>query len=125
MSAQSFCLVAVALLASCRYSSPEGQRSRAAARAPRLATSWDIPEVNPCAILSRTAVETLTGTSVADPWPGETAMDGSACQYAGSGPFVITLGFMSTNAYDHYYVARGDQIVDVWPIMGRSGSAQR
>ncbi len=32
---------------------------------------------------------------------------------------------MSTNVYDRYYVARGDQIVDVWPIMGRSGAAQR
>jgi D-serine deaminase-like pyridoxal phosphate-dependent protein len=31
----------------------------------------------------------------------------------------------STNAFDRYYIARGDQIVDVWPIMGRSGSAQR
>jgi len=32
---------------------------------------------------------------------------------------------MSTNAFDRYYVARGDQIVDVWPIMGRTGAAQR
>ena len=32
---------------------------------------------------------------------------------------------MSTNCYDRYYVAKGDQIVDVWPIMGRSGAAQR
>jgi D-serine deaminase-like pyridoxal phosphate-dependent protein len=32
---------------------------------------------------------------------------------------------MSTNCYDRYYVARGEQIVDVWPIMGRGGSAQR
>ena len=32
---------------------------------------------------------------------------------------------MSTNAFDRYYVAKGDQIVDVWPIMGRSGSTQR
>ena len=32
---------------------------------------------------------------------------------------------MSTNGYDRYYVARGEQIVDVWPIMGRSGAAQR
>ena len=31
----------------------------------------------------------------------------------------------STNYYDRYYVARGDQIVDVWPIMGRSGAPQR
>jgi D-serine deaminase-like pyridoxal phosphate-dependent protein len=31
----------------------------------------------------------------------------------------------STNCYDRYFVARGEQIVDVWPIMGRSGSAQR
>jgi D-serine deaminase-like pyridoxal phosphate-dependent protein len=31
----------------------------------------------------------------------------------------------STNYYDRYYVARGEQIVDVWPIMGRSGAAQR
>jgi D-serine deaminase-like pyridoxal phosphate-dependent protein len=32
---------------------------------------------------------------------------------------------MSTNAFDRYYVARNNQIVDVWPIMGRSGAAQR
>jgi D-serine deaminase-like pyridoxal phosphate-dependent protein len=32
---------------------------------------------------------------------------------------------MSTNAYDRYYVAQGDKIVDVWPIMGRAGAAQR
>jgi D-serine deaminase-like pyridoxal phosphate-dependent protein len=32
---------------------------------------------------------------------------------------------MSTNVYDRYYIARGEQIVDVWPIMGRSGAAQR
>ena len=32
---------------------------------------------------------------------------------------------MSTNAFDRYYVAKGDQIVDVWPIMGRTGPAQR
>lgn len=31
----------------------------------------------------------------------------------------------STNVYDRYYVAKGDNIVDVWPIMGRSGVAQR
>jgi D-serine deaminase-like pyridoxal phosphate-dependent protein len=32
---------------------------------------------------------------------------------------------MSVNVYDRIYVARGEQIVDVWPIMGRSGAAQR
>ncbi len=32
---------------------------------------------------------------------------------------------MSTNAFDRYYVTRGDQVVDVWPIMGRGGVAQR
>jgi 3-hydroxy-D-aspartate aldolase len=32
---------------------------------------------------------------------------------------------MSTNVYDCYYVARGERIVDVWPIMGRAGAAQR
>lgn len=31
----------------------------------------------------------------------------------------------STNAFDRYYVAQGDRIVDIWPIMGRSGAAQR
>jgi D-serine deaminase-like pyridoxal phosphate-dependent protein len=31
----------------------------------------------------------------------------------------------STNCYDRYFVAKGDQIVDVWPIMGRSGAPQR
>jgi D-serine deaminase-like pyridoxal phosphate-dependent protein len=32
---------------------------------------------------------------------------------------------MSTAVYDRYYIARGDRIVDVWPIMGRGGAAQR
>ena len=32
---------------------------------------------------------------------------------------------MSVNVYDRIYVARGEQIVDVWPIMGRSGAPQR
>jgi len=31
----------------------------------------------------------------------------------------------STNAFDRYYIAQGDKIVDVWPIMGRGGAAQR
>ena len=31
----------------------------------------------------------------------------------------------STNVFDRYYIAKGDQIVDVWPIMGRGGAAQR
>ena len=32
---------------------------------------------------------------------------------------------MSTAVYDRYYVARGEEIVDLWPIMGRGGAAQR
>ena len=32
---------------------------------------------------------------------------------------------MSTNVFDRYYVTRGEQVVDVWPIMGRAGAAQR
>jgi hypothetical protein len=32
---------------------------------------------------------------------------------------------MSTNCYDRYFIAKGDDIVDVWPIMGRSGAVQR
>lgn len=32
---------------------------------------------------------------------------------------------MSTSVYDRYYIARGDRIVDSWPIMGRAGAAQR
>lgn len=31
----------------------------------------------------------------------------------------------STNVYDRYYIARGENIVDAWPVMGRSGAAQR
>ncbi len=32
---------------------------------------------------------------------------------------------MSVNVYDRIYVARGESIMDVWPIMGRSGAPQR
>lgn len=31
----------------------------------------------------------------------------------------------STNVYDRYYVAKNNQIVDVWPIMDRAGAPQR
>jgi D-serine deaminase-like pyridoxal phosphate-dependent protein len=31
----------------------------------------------------------------------------------------------STNAFDRYYVTQGEKVVDVWPIMGRTGAAQR
>jgi D-serine deaminase-like pyridoxal phosphate-dependent protein len=31
----------------------------------------------------------------------------------------------SVNVYDRLYIARGEQIVDMWPIMGRSGAPQR
>lgn len=32
---------------------------------------------------------------------------------------------VSTAAYDRYYITRGDQVIDTWPIMGRAGAAQR
>jgi D-serine deaminase-like pyridoxal phosphate-dependent protein len=32
---------------------------------------------------------------------------------------------VSTAAYDRYYVTRGDQVIDIWPIMGRGGAPQR
>ncbi|MBI1898709.1 MAG: alanine racemase [Acidobacteria bacterium] len=32
---------------------------------------------------------------------------------------------MTTNCYDRYYVCDGENVVDVWPIMGRSGAVQR
>jgi D-serine deaminase-like pyridoxal phosphate-dependent protein len=32
---------------------------------------------------------------------------------------------ITTAAFDRYYVARGENIVDVWPIMGRAGAPQR
>ncbi len=31
----------------------------------------------------------------------------------------------STNVFDRYYITQGDKVVDVWPIMGRGGAAQR
>ncbi len=31
----------------------------------------------------------------------------------------------STNAFDRYYITQGERVVDVWPIMGRGGAAQR
>src|SRR5258708_7058221 len=32
---------------------------------------------------------------------------------------------MSTNVYDRYYVTRGERVVDLWPLMGRSCASQR
>jgi D-serine deaminase-like pyridoxal phosphate-dependent protein len=36
-----------------------------------------------------------------------------------------TLLDMTTNVFERYYVTRGEQVIDVWPIMGRGGAAQR
>jgi D-serine deaminase-like pyridoxal phosphate-dependent protein len=32
---------------------------------------------------------------------------------------------VSTAAYDRYYITKGNQVIDVWSIMGRGGAAQR
>ncbi len=32
---------------------------------------------------------------------------------------------VSTAAYDRYYITKGDQVIDVWSIMGRGGAPQR
>jgi len=95
---------------SCRRSSGEGERIGAAAPATPLAASWLLPRIDPCAILPRPAVEALVGSSVY-PRPGGTTVDGSACQYIGAGPFVITLGFMSTNAYESLKIDFGGKQV--------------
>ena len=31
----------------------------------------------------------------------------------------------STHVYDRYYIAKGENIVDAWPIMGKAGAASR
>jgi D-serine deaminase-like pyridoxal phosphate-dependent protein len=31
----------------------------------------------------------------------------------------------STHVYDRYYIAKGDNIIDAWPIMGKAGAASR
>jgi hypothetical protein len=100
----------LAMLASCRPSAGDGPPQAAAL----LPASWAVPVIDPCEILSRRAIETLAGSAVAEPRPGGTAVDGTACQYAGPGPFVITVGMMSTNAYESLRVDfGGDRVADV------------
>jgi hypothetical protein len=107
---------ALGLLVVARRVSPESAeptRSAAEGSAGLLppTASWYLPQVDPCAILSRPAVEALAGSPVGESRPGGTAMDGSACQYVGTGPFVITLGYMSTNAYESLKVDFGGEPV--------------
>lgn len=108
----------LALLASCQRPPWANEKTPTAARAPRLASSWQLPEAGPCVILSRTTVEALVGSPVANPRLGGTAVDGSACQYTGPGPFVITLGYMSTNAYESLKIDFGGD-----PVIGTGSSA--
>jgi hypothetical protein len=104
----------LALVAACQCSPRQDEPVRAAVQPPRPATSWEIPDVDPCAILPASAVEALAGSPVGHPRPGGTAVDGSACQYVGTGPFVITLGLMSTNAYESLKVDfGGTPVLDV------------
>jgi 4-amino-4-deoxy-L-arabinose transferase-like glycosyltransferase len=96
----------------------DAERIRAAAPAPRQATSWALPDIEPCAILSGAAMEAVVGSAVGEPQPGGTAVDGSACQYTGSGPFVVTLGLMSTKAYESLRMDFGGE-----PVLGAGFSA--
>lgn len=85
----------------------------AAPPTPPSATSWYLPSIRACAILPRTVVEALIGGPVDHPRPGGTAVDGSACRYTGPGPFVVTLGYLSTNAYESLkFDVGGDPVPD-------------
>jgi hypothetical protein len=88
------------------------------ARDPLPPSTWEIPRVDPCTLLSRAAMEALVGSAVNDLGPGGTAVDGSACEYTGAGPFVVTLGLMSTNAYESLKLDFGGE-----PVHGVGTSA--
>ncbi len=51
--------------------------------------------------------------------------DGDAYKLGDKAELYCTNLDTSTNVYDRYYVADGDRIIDVWPIMGRGGAVQR
>jgi hypothetical protein len=107
-------MVPLALLACGRDFSGDAQRIRKAARGPRPEAMWAIPRVAPCSVLSRSAVAAVIGDSVLDSRIGGTAVDGSACQYRGTGPFVVRLGLMSVNAYESLELDfGGDTVPDV------------
>jgi hypothetical protein len=88
-------------LVACRPPSPGVHDIRAVARGSMPPGRWGLPKTDPCAVLPRTVIESLAGATVQSPEPGGATIDGSACRFTGSEErFVITMGLISTNAYE-------------------------
>ncbi|MBS1832266.1 MAG: alanine racemase [Acidobacteria bacterium] len=51
--------------------------------------------------------------------------DGNGFKLGEKAELITTNLDMTTNCYDRYYVCEGQNVVDVWPIMGRAGALQR
>jgi hypothetical protein len=64
------------------------------------ASSWAIPDVEPCALVSRAEAEAIMGKLSEGPRPGGTAADGTACAYVGETSILATVGVISTNSFE-------------------------
>jgi len=72
----------------------------AAAETVHRAGSWALPDVDPCALVTRAEAEAVMGQLREEPRPGGTAADGTACAYIGTNALVVTIGVISTNTFE-------------------------
>lgn len=85
-----------------RFSAPpahSGVRVREA-RSSLIPSTWAIPDVDPCVLVSRTEAEAVMGPLREEPRPGGTAADGTACMYVAERSIVSTVGIISTRSFD-------------------------
>jgi hypothetical protein len=70
------------------------------ARSEPIASTWAIPDIDPCVLVSRKEAEAVMGPLREDPRPGGTAADGTACVYIAERSIVSTVGIISTRSFD-------------------------
>jgi len=73
---------------------------RRVAQSEPIASTWAIPDIDPCELISRTEAEAVMGPLREEPRTGGTAADGTTCMYVGERTIISKVGIISTHSFD-------------------------
>jgi hypothetical protein len=62
--------------------------------------TWELPQMDPCEVLSDSDVESAIGTLLEMSRPGGSALDGPSCRYLAVRPLIANIGIISTAAFE-------------------------
>jgi hypothetical protein len=108
---------------------PMASPSAAMAGARQIRASWKVPDVDPCILVTKAEAEAVMGLLSEGPKLGGSALDGTVCAYVGTIPLVVSIGVISTAAFelqksdpgittitdlgDEAYITRPDSFKDI------------